>query len=373
MESLGITGVHSAHFAVRSLERARLMFEKQLGFQPLHRASAELVKRSGQDSVVYGAGNARFVVSEPKNETCRAARYLRHHPEGVMSLSFSVTDVKKTFALIDARGGTPLSDPYITPGYSDFEIATPIGDVQFRFIESSGVVFAPGFERAEGKPGAIGWTGVDHFTVNTRTMKPFIDWTASVLGFEQFWEIQFHTMDLVAGKKKDTGSGLKSIVMWDPHSGVKIATNEPLRPFFRTSQIEKFVDDNHGNGVQHIALGVPSIMQAVDTLKSAGLRFLSAPTTYYAQLPKRFESIGFDFKQVREPVGELEKRGILVDGSKDGYMLQIFTDELGMIGAQGEANPAFFEVIQREGDKGFGYGNFRALFEAIETTQAERA
>ena len=349
------------------------MFEKQLGFQPLFRAGAELVKRSGQDSIVYGAGNARFAVSEPKNETCRAARYLRHHPEGVMSISFAVRDVHKTFALIDARGGTPLSDPFVSDGYSDFEIATPLGDVQFRFIATQGVDFAPGFERLAGKPGEIPWMGVDHFTVNTRTMKPFIDWTASVLGFEQFWEIQFHTMDLEAGKKKTSGSGLKSIVMWDKESGVKIATNEPLRPFFRTSQIEKFVDDNHGNGVQHIALGVPSIMHAVDALQHSGLKFLSAPNTYYTQLPQRFESIGFDFKRVREPVAELEKRGILVDGSKDGYMLQIFTDELGMIGAVGEANPAFFEVIQREGDKGFGYGNFRALFEAIETTQAERA
>ena len=92
MESLGILGVHSAHFAVRSLERARGMFEKQLGFQPLFKAGAELVKRTGQDSVVYGAGQARFAVSEPKNETCRGARYLRHHPEGVMSLSFAVRD-----------------------------------------------------------------------------------------------------------------------------------------------------------------------------------------------------------------------------------------------------------------------------------------
>jgi 4-hydroxyphenylpyruvate dioxygenase len=373
MESLGITGVHSAHFAVHSLDRARAMFETQLGFQPLHRASAELVSRSGQDSIVYGAGTARFAVSEPKNESCRAARYLRHHPEGVMSLSFAVRDVKRTFSLLDARGATPLSDPFEAPGYRDFEIATPLGDVQFRFIESTGEAFAPGFERAEGQAGAIPWMGVDHFTVNTRTMKPFIDWCASVLGFTQFWEIQFHTMDLDAGKKKTSGSGLKSIVMWDPESGVKIATNEPMRPFFRTSQIEKFVEDNHGNGVQHIAIGVPSIIHAVDALNSAGLKFLSAPDTYYRRLPERFAAIGFDFAQVREPVAELEKRGILVDGSKDGYMLQIFTDELGMIGKAGEANPAFFEVIQREGDKGFGYGNFRALFEAIESAQAERA
>src|SRR5271154_2111547 len=128
MTSLGITGVHSAHFAVHSIERARAMFEKQFGFQPLHRASAELVKRSGQDSLVYGAGTARFAVSEPKNETCRAARYLRQHPEGVMSLSFAVTDARKAFALLEARGATPIGDPFEAPGYTDFEIATPLGD-----------------------------------------------------------------------------------------------------------------------------------------------------------------------------------------------------------------------------------------------------
>ncbi len=371
MESLGITGIHSLHFATHSLTEARKLFEGKMGFVPMFRASEALSQRSGQKSFVYGAGKGRFCVSEPASETCRAARYLKQHPSGVMSVSFSVKNVAHVFAEMEKRGGTPLAEIFEAPGYRDFEIATPLGDVQFRFIEQSNDDFAPGFERmASSGSGPIAWNEIDHFTVNMRTMKPFIDWCASVLGFEQFWEIQFHTTNLEAGKKKETGSGLKSIVMWDPNSGVKVATNEPLRPFFRTSQIEKFVDDNRGPGLQHIAINVPSIIDAVDSLQKNGLKFLPAPAEYYSRLPNRFAEVGLDMARIKEPIPELQKRAILADGSKDGYMLQIFTDELGVLGS--EPDPAFFEVIQRAGDKGFGYGNFRALFEAIESIQAER-
>jgi len=369
-----MTGLHSLHFAVKNLAETRRFYEEQMGFVPLFKASDALVAKSGQESIVYGGGTARVVLSAPKTDTCKAARYLKQHPEGVMSVAFSVKDLGATFRELEVRGATPITEMNeAQSNYKDFEITTPLGDVQFRFIQSSPEVFAPGFDRiSDAFGGPIPWIGVDHITVNLRTMKPFIDWLHEVMGFEQFWEIQFHTTQLEAGKTKESGSGLKSIVMWDEESGFKIASNEPMRPFFRTSQIEKFVEDNRGTGVQHIAMAVPSIIEALDVLEQRGFKFLAAPATYYDRLHERFAAVGFDMARIQEPIAELKKRNILVDGSKDGYMLQIFTDELRFIESKEFGAPAFYEVIQRAGDKGFGYGNFRALFEAIEALQQGR-
>ena len=370
---LGLSGLHSIHFAVKSLADTRDFYERQLGFVPLFKASAALAERSGQDSIVYGGGTARVCLSAPKNETCKAARYLKQHPEGVMSVAFNVEDIQHTFKTLEKNGATPLSDINVAGDYKDFEITTPLGDVQFRFIQAKGTPFAPGFEALPVKErGVIPWIGVDHLTCNMRTIKPFVDWLKDVMGFEQFWQIEFHTSQLAAGKTKETGSGLKSIVMWDPKSEIKVASNEPLRPFFRQSQIERFVEDNRGAGVQHIALGVPSAIDAVKHLKQVGLKFLDAPPSYYERLPARFKEVGFDIARVKEPLAEIQKNNLLVDGSKDGYLLQIFSDELREVSDNQGGAPAFYEVIQREGDRGFGYGNFRALFEAIEALQTKR-
>lgn len=378
LKNLGILRMHSLHFATRDMARMQRMMEQQFGFIPMYRSSKELSERTQQEAIVFGAGDARFVVSQPLSlagqaPTSKAARYLERHPEGVMSVSFLVQDLDHTLRTLESRGGTIISDPKGDSSYRDFEIATPLGDVQFRFIQAAPNVFIPGFERLPEKPASpLGWQRVDHITVNLRTMKPFVDWLASVMGWKQFWQIEFHTAQTDAGKHKESGSGLKSIVMWDEDADVKIATNEPLRPFFKSSQIEKFVADNRGAGVQHIAVSVPAIIPAVDALKKAGLVFLEAPPAYYERLPKRFADLGFDVTRVKERIQDLQQHNILVDGSSEGYMLQIFTDEVGMIQKEGGC-PAFFEVIQREGDRGFGYGNFRALFEAIESLQNERA
>src|SRR5262245_41417557 len=121
---LGIVGLHSLHFAVHSLEKTRRFYEDQLGFVPLWRASDALVARSGQESIVYGGGTARIVLSAPKTETCKAARYLKQHPEGVMSVAFAVRDVHQAFSVLERRGATPLSDVNERGDYRDFEIAT---------------------------------------------------------------------------------------------------------------------------------------------------------------------------------------------------------------------------------------------------------
>jgi 4-hydroxyphenylpyruvate dioxygenase len=196
-------------------------------------------------------------------------------------------------------------------------------------------------------------------------MQPIIAWYRDVLGFEPFWDISFHTQDVA--KERASGSGLRSIVMWDPESGVKFATNEPLRPYFRDSQIAKFVEDNQGNGVQHVAFAVSNILWSVEELKHRGVDFMETHPAYYRDLPDRLAKLGIT--NVKEELKELERLQVLVDGANDKYMLQIFLREAATLYDDQRAGPFFYEIIQRAGDPGFGYGNFRALFESIEKAQ----
>ena len=188
-------------------------------------------------------------------------------------------------------------------------------------------------------------------------MMPIVLWYREVLGFADYWEIQFHSADML--KHGPRGSGLRSIVMWDPESQIKLATNEPLRPFFFDSQINAFVQQNRGPGIQHIALRVPAIVEAVGELTRRGAQFLETPRAYYETLAARLARL--NLSTVEEPMEELARLGILVDGADDRYLLQIFLPEA--------SGPFFYEIIQRAGHNGFGEGNFRALFEAVEHEQ----
>jgi 4-hydroxyphenylpyruvate dioxygenase len=155
--------------------------------------------------------------------------------------------------------------------------------------------------------------------------------------------------------------------MWDPVSHVKFATNEPLRPHFRDSQIYKFVEDNRGSGIQHVAFDVKDIIWSVEELKRRSVDFMDTPESYYRDLPRRLEALGIT--NVTQELSVLEKHQILLDGSQDRYMLQIFLREAKAFYSDERAGPFFYEIIQRCGDEGFGYGNFRALFESIERAQ----
>jgi 4-hydroxyphenylpyruvate dioxygenase len=278
-------------------------------------------------------------------------------------------------AFLEKRGGTFLADPLEAKDeggtYRAVEIATPLGDVAFRFIERKGFTkFAPGFVdvghgHLSNPKNLFGIRQVDHVTSNGLTMQPIIAWYRDVLGMQPFWDISFHTQDVA--KERASGSGLRSIVMWDPLSHVKFATNEPLRPHFRESQIAKFVDDNGGAGVQHVAFAVDDILSSVEELRRRGVDFMETPKAYYLALPERLEKLGIT--NVKQEIAELERLQILVDGAGGKYMLQIFLREAAAMYEEVRAGPFFYEVIQRCGDEGFGYGNFRALFESIERFQ----
>lgn len=376
-DTIGIIGYDSLHFVVENLERSRAFYTTKFDFKEVSRAGEDLVGRSGQQSVVFGAGDVRVCVSTPLAQTSKAARFLRRHPAGVMSLSFRVQSLDATMSFLEARGGTFLSDPVEDKDahggrYRAVEIATPLGDVAFRFVERSDYrAFAPGFVDSgvgnQGRPeNQFGIQIVDHVTSNGLTMVPIIAWYRDVLGFKPFWEIKFHTADVA--KQFAHGSGLKSIVMWDPVSQVKFATNEPLRPHFRDSQIYKFVEDNQGPGVQHVAFNVGNIISTVEELKRRHVDFMDTPDVYYRDLPRRLDALGI--KNVTQELSVLEKHQILLDGSQDRYMLQIFLREAKALYSDERAGPFFYEIIQRCGDEGFGYGNFRALFESIERAQS---
>jgi 4-hydroxyphenylpyruvate dioxygenase len=371
-ESLGLIGYDSFHFVVENIERSRAFYTTKLDFKEVARASDELVQRSGQQSVVFGAGDVRVCVSTPLTRGSKPWRYLQ--------LSFRVQDLDRAIAFLDKRGGTLLADPMEFKDerggrYRSVEIATPLGDVAFRLVERTDFrAFAPGFVdsgvgNAVRPENIYGIGAIDHVTSNGLTMQPIVSWYRDVLGFEPFWEISFHTKDVAA--ERASGSGLRSIVMWDPESGVKFATNEPLRPYYRDSQITKFVEDNHGNGVQHIAFAVTNILWSVEELQRRGVEFLKTHPAYYRDLPERLAKLGIT--NVKEELRELERLQILVDGANDKYMLQIFMREAAVLHDDHRAGPFFYEIIQRAGDPGFGYGNFRALFESIERAQTAAA
>src|SRR4051812_11561618 len=376
LPSLGIRKIEALHYYVRDLERTRRFFVDKLDFAELGGSGPELERVGRQRSAAFRAGDATFVIHQPVGEGGRAWRYLRKHPEGVGTLVLEVEEIDRAFRLLDERGGTFITD---VQRFTDdggtlamFSITTPFGDTTFRFVERRGYSqLFPGFVANKDTSGAgnrFGFQRIDHVTSNFQTMKPALLWMEHVLGLEKLWDIAFHTNDVEGAEKRGHGSGLKSIVMWDPHSGLKFANNEPFRPFFKESQINIFAEDNRGDGVQHSALAVADIVGAVRGLRDAGVEFMPTPGSYYDMLPARLERIGVG--GIDESIDVLRELEILVDGEKSHeYLLQIFLKEAAGLYHDPEAGPFFFEIIQRKGDQGFGAGNFRALFEAIEREQ----
>ena len=171
-------------------------------------------------------------------------------------------------------------------------------------------------------------------------------------------------------KNAEAGSGLKSVVMVDPQSPVKFANNEPMRPFFKESQINIFAEDHRGDGVQHAALTVGDIITTVRGMRGKNIEFMPTPGAYYDMMPERLKEIGVG--SIDENIDILRELEILVDGeAARKYLLQIFLKESSHHLGDKNAGPFFFEIIQRKGSNGFGAGNFRALFESIERQQRE--
>ncbi len=373
-QSIGIKKIESIHYYVHDLERSRRFYCDQLDFAEIGASTDEMVARSKQKALAFQAGNCTVICSAPVGEGSRAWRWLQKHPDGVGTIIFEVEDIEKAFELLDQRGGTPISE---IEDYREgdgllrtFSITTPFGSSTFRFVERRGYAPpVPGMKmHAEPKGGKnrFGFTHFDHITSNFETMSPALLWLEHVLGFEAYWGIQFHTEDVKPGGTD--GSGLRSRVYWDRNSGAKFANNEPMRPFFKRSQINVFAEDNRGDGIQHVALAVKEIIPCVRGLRERGVGFMPTPGTYYDALPDRIRDSGIE--AIDEDIETLRELEILIDGEeKHKYLLQIFLQDSAGTHEEREAGPFFFEVIQRKGDNGFGGGNFRALFESIERQQ----
>jgi 4-hydroxyphenylpyruvate dioxygenase len=375
-EPLGIRKIAALVYYVRDLERVRHFMLGKLDFAEIGESSHELTERGRQKSVVFQAGDVNLIMCAPHGEGGRAWRYLRKHPEGVGTVVFDVDNIEHTFRLLDERGGTMISDieRFTDDGGSlaMFSITTPFGDTTFRFIERQGYrSFFPGLvphDTPRGGKNQFRFKRIDHLTSNFQTMTPALLWMEHVLGMERFWSVKFHTQD-VAGDAPE-GSGLKSVVMIEPQSRIKFANNEPMRPFFKASQINLFSEDNRGDGVQHAALAVPDIIESVRGLRERGVEFMSTPSAYYDLLPARLDRLTVG--SIDEDVDTLKRLEILVDGEgPKQYLLQIFLKEAALLEHDPQAGPFFFEIIQRKGSNGFGAGNFRALFESIERQQRQ--
>ncbi|HQR31071.1 MAG TPA: VOC family protein [Anaeromyxobacteraceae bacterium] len=379
---IGIRRLEALHYFVHDLERSRRFYTRMMDFAETAVSSPEHDAMLHQRSAVFEAGSVRVVVSEPlPTGTSDAGLFLRKHPDGVGSLMFEVEDAERAFRLLEERGATPTADVVTVEEdgatFKMFCITTPFGDTTFMFTERRNAtrpypMLVPRPAPAGGS-NRFGFGHIDHVTSNFLTMKPALLWMEHVLGFEEFWEVQFHTSDVARERREAMhghGSGLRSVVMRDPHSGVKFANNEPWRPDFQASQIQLFHEDLRGDGVQHAALTVKDIQACVRGLRERGVEFMPTPGAYYDMLPERLARIGVG--AIEEDVERLRELGILVDGGARGaYMLQIFLKDSAGLYREPQAGPFFYEIIQRKGDEGFGAGNFRALFESIEREQVK--
>jgi 4-hydroxyphenylpyruvate dioxygenase len=276
----------------------------------------------------------------------------------VRDIAFHVEDADAAFAEAVKRGATPAIEPR--------ELRDDHGRVRHSAIKTYGDTihsflsyvdydgpFLPGFVAREVKGEPVGILRIDHMVGNVELgkMDEWADWYSRVLGFARY--ISFDDKDI-----STEYSALMSIVMSDNSYAIKFPLNEPAAGR-RKSQIQEYLDYYRGPGVQHVALLTTDIAETVGALRKNGVEFLSVPPSYYDALPQR---VG----EIDEAIETIRSLGILVDRDEEGYLLQLFTRPV-------QDRPTlFFELIQRKGSRGFGKGNFKALFEAIEREQAER-
>jgi 4-hydroxyphenylpyruvate dioxygenase len=292
------------------------------------------------------------------------ADHVRRHGDGIRDIAFVVDDVDAVYAAALARGATGLRAPAddvdeFGHGVIRHAAIATYGETVHTFLDRSRYdgPFAPQYEpsalHAPIGP-AVGIERIDHVVANVElgTLDQWVRYYERVLGFDQL----VHFSDEAISTEY---SALMSTVVWS-HDRIVLPINEPAEGR-RKSQIEEYLDYYGSPGVQHIALRTPDILASVRALRARGVRFLDVPDTYYDEARERMGSMGDSL-----PWRDLAELGILVDRDHDGYLLQVFTETVT------DRPTVFFEVIQREGARGFGEGNFKALFEAIEREQARR-
>src|SRR3954468_9394108 len=360
-----VTGWDAVVFVVGNATQAAHYYQSAFGMELVAYSGPETGNRDHK-SFVLRSGSARFVISGGVAPDSPLLEHHRAHGDGVLDIALEVPDVDRCVAHARSQGATVLTEPHDvsdSPGPVRMAVLGAYGETRHTLIDRSRYtgVYLPGFVPATGsyvrRPGAPKrlFQALDHVVGNVELGK-MDDWVAyynKVMGFVNMAEF-------IGDDIATEYSALMSKVVANGNHRVKFPLNEPAIAK-KKSQIDEFLEFYNGPGAQHLALATNDILGTVDAMRAEGVEFLVTPDSYYED-PELRARIG----NVRVPIEELQSRGILVDRDEDGYLLQIFTRPIG------DRPTVFFELIERHGSLGFGKGNFKALFEAIEREQERR-
>ena len=360
-----VTGWDAIVFVVGNATQTAHYYQSAWGMELVGYSGPEHGNRDHK-SFVLRSGSIRFVVNGAVDPDSKLADHHRQHGDGVVDIALEVPDVDRCIAQARKAGASVVREPEdLTDEHGTVRIAAiaTYGETRHTLVDRSRYdgPYLPGYVAAEstwvkreGEPKRL-FQALDHIVGNVELghMDEWVEFYNRVMGFTNMAE--FIGDDIATDY-----SALMSKVVASGNHRVKFPLNEPAIARKR-SQIDEYLDFYRGAGAQHLAVATNDILASVDALRANGVEFLRTPDSYYED-PELRERIG----NVRAPIEELQKRGILVDRDEDGYLLQIFTKPLG------DRPTVFFELIERHGSLGFGKGNFKALFEAIEREQDAR-
>jgi 4-hydroxyphenylpyruvate dioxygenase len=346
---------------VGNAKQAAHFYEHAFGFRPTAYAGPETGRRD-RASYVLEQGDIRLVLTSALRPDHEIARHAHAHGDGVKDAAFEVTDATNAYRQSLQRGARGVVEPHwVEDEHGRVELAAiaTYGETMHSFVNRQDYAgaYLPGYAALDGGNGrreaGVGLQLVDHVVGNVELgrMEHWVEFYERCLGFTEL----IHFSDEAISTEY---SALMSKVMMGGEGRFKLPINEPAEGK-RKSQIEEYLEFYGGPGVQHIALATDDIVGTVDSLRERGVRFLETPEAYYDDVGERVGEIGEDWS-------DLQRLKILADRDDEGYLLQIFTKT-----AQ-DRPTLFFEVIERHGAVGFGEGNFKALFEAIEREQALR-
>ncbi|MDX1991825.1 MAG: 4-hydroxyphenylpyruvate dioxygenase [bacterium] len=356
---LRINSIDHIHWWVGNAKQSMYYWWKAFGFKPVAYSGLETGNRRFA-SYVLESGTIRFVISSAYRPTDEMSVHQMLHGDGVKVIALGVDDVAEAYQATTSRGAQSAWMPREEKDEHGILRTSAIytyGEVLHVFVDRSDYngTFAPTYKAIDYPVEGAGLAAVDHIVGNVELgkMDYWVNFYHQVMGFRQL--LSFDDKDI-----STEYSALMSKVMQNGNGRVKFPINEPAEGK-KKSQIEEYLDYYVTPGVQHIAMATGDIIQTVRDLKSRGIEFLRVPEAYYDVLPERIKAVG-----VKEDLNAIKELGILVDHDDEGYLLQIFSRPLQ------DRPTAFIEVIERHGSRGFGKGNFKALFEALELEQAKR-
>ena len=352
-------GIDHIEFWVGNARASAAFFASCYGFEIVAYAGPE-TGMTDRVSYVLQSGEVRFVVTAGIVPSSPIVAHVAAHGDGVRDVAFVVENAAAAYGAATARGAIGVEAPHVDADASGRIVRASVatyGETRHTFVERDDYLglFAPGYEAppvSQPAGPAVGLTRVDHVVANVELghLERWVDFYARVFGFDQLVHFDDDTISTEY-------SALMSTVVWNG-SKVVLPINEPAEGR-RKSQIEEYLDWYGGPGVQHIALQTDDIVSSVRALRDRGVRFLRVPAEYYEDAKVRMAGLDLPWEQLAD-------LGILVDRDHEGHLLQVFTETMG------DRPTLFFEIIQREGARGFGAGNFKALFEAIEREQERR-